>query len=324
MPSRERKAELFARTKELFAEYNKILLVGANNVGSKQIQQIRIALRGQAVVLFGKNTMQRTIIREFVEEQGGEHPIAALTEHVVGNIGFIFTNDDVSKIREVIDNNRVPAMAKAGQTAEVDVVVPPGPTGCDPGQTAWFQALNVPTKISRGQIEIVNELKLVSKGEVVGGSEAALLQRLDIRPFTYGFVLQSVYDKGNIFDAKVLDITEADLQAKFINAVRRMASISLQVGYPTLASLPHSVGNGVRTLIAVSAAAGYSFEQMEEWDKLLNMDPEELAKLAAASAAAGGAGAGAGEAAAEEEAEEEEEVDVGGGDLFGGGGDGGY
>eukprot|EP00512_Aurantiochytrium_limacinum_P003846 CAMPEP_0171495562 /NCGR_PEP_ID=MMETSP0958-20121227/6211_1 /TAXON_ID=87120 /ORGANISM="Aurantiochytrium limacinum, Strain ATCCMYA-1381" /LENGTH=325 /DNA_ID=CAMNT_0012029559 /DNA_START=105 /DNA_END=1082 /DNA_ORIENTATION=+ len=324
MPSRERKAELFARTKELFAEYNKILLVGANNVGSKQIQQIRIALRGKAVLLFGKNTMQRTIIREFVEEQGGSHPISNLTEHVRGNIGFIFTNDDVSEIRTVIDSNRVPAAARAGQIAESDVIVPPGPTGCDPGQTSWFQALNVPTKISRGQIEIVNELKLVVKGEVVGGSEAALLQRLDIRPFTYGFVLKSVYDKGNIFDAKVLDITEDNLKTKFFMAVRRMASICLTTGYPTLVSLPHSVGNGVRTLIAIAAASGYSFEQMAEWDKLLNMDPAELAKLAAASAAAGGAAAGGAEAAAEEE-EEEEEVDVGGGDLFGGdaaGGDG--
>lgn len=315
MPSRERKEAYFVRAKALFEEYRKILVVGANNVGSKQFQQIRIALRGKAVVLMGKNTMMRRILKEVIAESGGENPVSVLQPLVVGNIGFIYTNEDVNEIRQVIDDNRVPAAARAGAVAENDVIVPPGPTGCDPGQTQWFQALNVPTKISRGQIEIVSELKLVVAGERVGSSEAALLQKLNIRPFTYGLVLKSVYDNGAVFDAKVLDITEDDMKQKFFTACRNMASICLSVGYPTLVSLPHSVGKGVRDLIALAAASGYSFEQMEEWDNLLNMDPEELAKLQAAAAAAGGGGAAEEE---KEEEEEEEEVDVGGGGLFGG------
>mmetsp|Transcript_4946 Transcript_4946/g.12652 ORF Transcript_4946/g.12652 Transcript_4946/m.12652 type:complete len:320 (-) Transcript_4946:728-1687(-) len=316
MPTRERKAEYFVRAKELLRDYKKILVVGANNVGSKQFQQIRIALRGKAIVLMGKNTMMRRILTEFIEEEGGSHPIKSIAPLVVGNIGFIFTNSDVNEVRKVIDDNRVPASARAGQVAESDVIVPPGPTGCDPGQTQWFQALNVPTKISRGQIEIVSELKLVLKGEQVGGSEAALLQKLNIKPFTYGLVLQSVYDNGAIFDAKVLDITEENMKTKFRTACRNMASVCLTIGYPTLVSLPHSVGSGVRTLIAIAAASGYTFEQMGEWEKFLNMSPEELAKLAAASSAAAGGDAAAEEA--KEEEEEEAEIDVGGGDMFGG------
>jgi len=323
MPSRERKQVLFEHSKSLLGKYNKILVLGANNVGSKQIQQIRMALRGKALLLFGKNTMHRLVVKTFVKENGGDHPMEELLPLIKGNVGYCFTNGDIGEVRQIIEENRVPAAARAGQIAESDVVVPAGPTGCDPGQTSWFQALNVPTKISRGQIEIVSDLKLVTKGEIVGGSEAALLQKLDIKPFTYGLVLQSVYDNGTVFDAKVLDITENAMKQKFFNAVRRMASYCLVSGYPTLASIPHSIGNGVRTLIAVSAASGYSFEQMEEWDKLLNMDPEELAKLAAAAAASGGAGdGGAGGEEAKEEEEEEEEVDVGGGGLFGGDDDG--
>jgi large subunit ribosomal protein LP0 len=40
--------------------------------------------------------------------------------------------------------------------------------------------------ISRGQIEIINDVQLVAKGEKVGTSEATLLQKLGIKPFTYG------------------------------------------------------------------------------------------------------------------------------------------
>lgn len=281
MPSRERKIEYFARAKELFTEYRKILIVGANNVGSKQFQQIRASLRGKAIVLMGKNTMMRRILREFIEENGGEHPISILQDIVVGNIGFIFTNEDLNEIRTVVEENRVPAAAKAGIISPVNVIVPPGPTGCDPGQTQWFQALNVPTKISKGQIEIVSELTLITKGTIVGSSEAALLQKLDIKPFTFGLVLQSVYDNGAFFDAKVLAITPEIMKEKFKECLRRMASISLAAGYPTLVSLPHSVGNGVRTLIAIAAASGYTFSQMAEWAPLLGVPAEAEAEVAA-------------------------------------------
>jgi len=160
----------------------------------------------------------------------------------------------------------------------------------------------------------VSELKLVTKGERVGSSEAALLQKLDIRPFTYGLKLRDVYDNGSIFSAAVMDITEGDLKAKFSNACRRIASIGLAAGYPTLCSLPHSIGNGVRRLIAVAAMTDYNFAECEPWNKFFNMSPEELAKLAAANAASGGGG---GEAEKEEEPEEEEEADVGAGGMFG-------
>lgn len=268
MPSRERKEEYFAKMAVLLAKYNKALVVGANNVGSFQMQKIRMALRGQAEVLMGKNTMMRKVLSNFCAENPG-HPMEALSPYIVGNIGLIFTNGDLTKIRDVIEENRVPAAAKAGAIAEVDVIVPPGPTGCDPGQTSWFQALNVPTKISRGQIEIVNELKLVEKGSAVGGSEAALLQKLNILPFSYGLTLETVYEDGAIFAAAVLDMTEEVLTQKFLTATRRLAALSLATGYPTLASLPHSIGNGIRRLIALGGEINYSFEAMGEWGPLV-------------------------------------------------------
>lgn len=312
MPSRERKEVYFKKMTELLDTFSKILVVHADHVGSQQFHNIRASLRGTAEVLMGKNTLMRKVISNFLAENEN-HPIESLLPYVKGNIGLIFTNEDFSEVRKAIDENRVPAAARANVVAECDVVVPPGPTGCDPGQTSWFQALNVPTKISRGQIEIVSELKLVTKGEKVTASEAALLQKLNIKPFTYGLVLKQVYDSGKVFSAAVLDITTEDLEEKFITSLRRAAAVSLSIGIPTIASVPHSIGNAMKRMIAICASSGYSFPQMKEWDDLLNMDPEELAKLQAA-AASGGAGGAAEEAKQEEE---EEEVDVGGGNLFG-------
>merc|ERR1711920_901199 len=51
------KAGYFTKIVQLLDDYPKCFLVEADNVGSKQMQQIRISLRGHAVVLMGKNTM---------------------------------------------------------------------------------------------------------------------------------------------------------------------------------------------------------------------------------------------------------------------------
>ena len=59
---------------------------------------------------------------------------------------------------------KVAAPARAGAVAPLDVYVPAGNTGMEPGKTSFFQALGVPTKIARGTIEITTDLKLVEAG----------------------------------------------------------------------------------------------------------------------------------------------------------------
>ncbi|CAM9146630.1 unnamed protein product, partial [Chrysoparadoxa australica] len=304
--SAARKDWYFGRLKELLDTYTKILIVQADNVGSKQMANIRLSLRGTATVLMGKNTLIRKILSNYLKENPG-HPYENLLPRIKGNMGFIFTNGDPGAIRKVIDDNIVPAPARVGSIAPVDVIVPPGPTGCDPGQTSFFQVLQVPTKITKGQIEITNDMHLIKKGDKVGNSEATLLQKLDIQPFFYGLQIDAVYDNGSIFDAAVLDLTDEDLGAKFASAMRNVAAVSLQVGFPTVASLPHSICNAFKTLVAVAVECeDYSFEKAEPF----------LAYLADPSAfASAGPAAGGGAAAAEEkkEEEEEEEIDMGGG-----------
>lgn len=313
--SYERKQEYFTKLEGLLETYNKILMVSVDNVGSHQMQQIRIALRGSAEMLMGKNTMIRKVFSIFLKKNPG-HPIEALMPRVRGNVGFVFTNGDLGQIRETIESNRVPAPARVGAIAPCDVVVPAGPTGCDPGQTSFFQALQIATKIQKGQIEITNDVLLIKQDDKVGNSEAALLQKLSISPFTYGLVITLVYDNGSMFDPAVLDLTDNDLCAKFMQGVRNVAAISLEIGFPTLASIPHSVANAFKTLVAIAVECEeFSFAKADPYKAFL-ADPSAFA-VAAAPAAGGDA-----PAAAVEEEEEEEEVDMGGGmDMFGGGDD---
>mmetsp|Transcript_45704 Transcript_45704/g.110737 ORF Transcript_45704/g.110737 Transcript_45704/m.110737 type:complete len:322 (+) Transcript_45704:171-1136(+) len=311
--SAERKSEYFDKLKELVTNYSKCFVVEVDNVGSKQLQSTRKDLRGKAEVLMGKNTMMRKCLRDFVEENPGS-PVEKLIETCRGNVGFVFTNGDLGEVREILESNTRPAPAKVGSLAPAQVVVPKGPTGCDPGQTAFFQTLQIATKISRGQIEMVNDTELIQEGDRVTAPKAALLQKLSIMPFTYGVLLKSVYDNGSLFDAKVLDITDDVLAAKFSEALKSIAALSLALGMPTQASVPHSIANAFKAILSITIELeNYSFEKADLYEEYLK-DPSKFA----GSGGGGGGDAGAADAPAEEEEEEEEEADIGGGmDMFG-------
>jgi large subunit ribosomal protein LP0 len=256
-----KKEEYFQKLKAYLEEYPSIFIVNVDNVGSNQMHQIRKALRGEAKILMGKNTMVRRAIRIL---QGENPDYEKLAPSVRGNIGFVFTHSDLKTIRDKILVNRVAAPAKAGALAPIDVFVPAGNTGMEPGKTSFFQALGVPTKIARGTIEIINDVHLIKTGFRVGASEAALLNMLNISPFTYGLTVVQVYDRGTVFHPSVLDIEEDSLIGHFLAGVKNIAAISLQIGYPTVASVPHSIINSYKNLLAVSIATEYTFPGSEK------------------------------------------------------------
>lgn len=306
------KQQYFDKLKGLLEDHKSIFVVSVDNVSSQQMHEIRKALRGRGVVLMGKNTMVRRAIRilasDFPEYE-------RLLPHVKGNVGFVFSNEDLKEIREVILSNKVAAPARAGAVAPADVFVPAGNTGMEPGKTSFFQALGVPTKIARGTIEITTDLKLVDAGGKVGPSEATLLNMLNISPFTYGMSISQVYDDGQCFASSVLDIEEEDLLKSFMGAVKNISAISLAANYPTLPSIAHSLLNSYKKVVAAAIEIDYSWESIDDLkDRIANPD----AYAAAAPAAGSGGDAAAPETKAEEKEEEAEESEEEGfGDLFG-------
>merc|ERR1712133_11982 len=202
----------------------------------------------------------------------------------VGNVGFVFTSEDLNEVRDALLENKVKAPARAGAIAPVDVVIPAQNTGLGPEKTSFFQALSIPTKISRGTIEIINDVKLLKPGDKVGASESALLNMLKISPFTYGLEIEQVYDQGTVFSPEILDITDDDIRAKFMQGISNVASVCLQIGYPTVASVPHSIVNGFKNLLAVAAETDITFPEAESMKAYL-ADPSAFAVAAPAAAA---------------------------------------
>merc|ERR1719379_2323740 len=262
------------------------------------------------------------MIRKALEFGHAKHPEAGMDKlraAINGNMGFIFaTNCTLDHIREVLKKHTRLAAAKSGQVSMVNMNLPSGPTGMDPSQTAFFQALNIGTKIVKGQIELVSDFPILKTGEKVSPSAAVLLIKLAIKPFEYGMEVEQVFQDGSVFAAAVLDIKESVLIQKFMAGGANMAAFSREVGIPTEAGLPHMYGNAFRNVAALVADIDFTFKEVEPVKAFLE-DPEAYAAAnpVAAAPAAGGGGGAAPKAEAKkvvEEEEEEEEVDF---DLFG-------
>merc|ERR1711970_249998 len=187
-------------------------------------QDIRTGMRGHGDILMGKNTMMKKVIRECAVNNPALEKLLPLVKQ---NIGFVMTNGDLKEIRDLIQTYKVPAAARSGAISPIDVSVPAQTTSLGPEKTSFFQALSIPTKITRGLIEITGKVDLLQAGAKVGQSEA-------------------------------------NLRAKFCIGVANVAAISLNIGYPTIASVPHSIANGFKNLMAVAAVTEISFPEVEQ------------------------------------------------------------
>jgi len=314
--ARQKKEAYNAKLIGLFEEYSKVFLIDIDMVGSKQLQDVRKTLRGRGEMLMGKNTLVRKCLRDALENMPHLEP---LIPHIGGNTGFVFCKD-FDETREILKGAFVGAFARAGIIAPLDVHIEKQITTLQPTETAFFQALNINTKITKGAIEILEDVHIIQKGNKVAPGSAALLGKLGMKPFTYGPDVVVVYENGACFDPKVLDISEDDVCASFMAGCAQVAAVCLAANYPTLVSLPHTIVNGYKNVLCVSLACDYTYPLAAEIKAFLD-DPEAMAAAAAAAAApaAGGAAAPADAAKAPEpepepESEpEEEDMDF---DLF--------
>ena len=88
-------------------------------------------------------------------------------------------------------------MARGGDIASVDVVVPAKNTGIAPGpMLTEFKEAGIPTKIDQGTIWIAKDSTPVLKGEAINEKLAAILGKLDIKPVEAGITLFTALEDG--------------------------------------------------------------------------------------------------------------------------------
>lgn len=172
-------------------------------------------------------------------------------------IALIFSDASVFELKTKIEDNKVATEARVGIISPVDFVVQPGGTGMDPSQINFFHALNISTKIVKGQIDITKEFKVTTAGRKVKASEAALLKKLNLKPFFYGMKVVGVYDDGSILGENVINFSTESLLNQFQESVTNLAAISLETGYIIDPVIPLLLADSFKNLAALSIESGF-------------------------------------------------------------------
>eukprot|EP01084_Bolivina_argentea_P015216 28448_1 len=196
-PILARKLDYSAKLKSLLTKYDSFLLISITNIPNKQIDKLKKILRNKAQFLLGANTLSRKIIRDYIRHKTDKQTLFNLIYALKGQCGFIFTRSQhIDFVKKHVIACTKQYCPKAGSIAPQDVYIGPGPTDLNPYETSGFAAMNIPTRIYRGQIDIIEQVHLIEKGRKVSNSERLMLNKLNIKPFTHQIKIENVYRNG--------------------------------------------------------------------------------------------------------------------------------
>lgn len=254
--NKERKMKMIEKTKELFSTHENYMLVSIHKVQSNQFKDIMAALPSDVKALFAKNKIMIKVLKEL-----GEEKYKKIIDSIHGNVLVIFFDKvDPRKILDVSSKNLRKAFAVPGDLAKKDVVVPAGPTGLAPEKINLFQAAKMNTKINKGKIDVALDHVLVKSGEIVGISEANLLNLLNIMPFEFGLDIIKVFENGEMYPKDLLLIDDESVEKQIKESISMLAAISLGTGVVTEASLPYDINNAYTDILKISLGSGFNFE----------------------------------------------------------------
>ncbi|HJJ32527.1 MAG TPA: 50S ribosomal protein L10 [Methanocorpusculum sp.] len=224
----EWKREEVEQIKQLAQEYNLVGLVNIYGIPAKQFQQIRRNLHGSATVKVARNTL----LNHAFTELGGN--FAELNEKVSEHSALIFANGNPFKLYKNLVQNSTKRVAKAGEIAPEDIVVPAGPTSFKPGPIVGeLSSAGIPAGIDGGKVKIKETKTVVKAGQPINQKLADALAKLDIKPMPVGLNLIAVSFENEIYLPEVLSVDEEAYKAKITLAASQAFNLAVNAAVPT-------------------------------------------------------------------------------------------
>ena len=212
---------------KLIQDYPVVAVFKLVGLRANLLHEIRKILRDKAILRVAKKTLFCK-----AAEKAGKPELKQLLEDVKEPVGLIFSKIDAFKLKLILDKNRIPMHAKAGERADMDVIVPEMNTGLPPGPILGdFGKLKIPTKIEGGQIWIAKDTLVAKKGDVISPLLASLLARLDIKAVLKGVEIEKAYVDGVILTKEDLTIDLEKIKEDLRSAYTDAVNLATEIGY---------------------------------------------------------------------------------------------
>jgi len=256
----QKKAQMYQQMQELPKKYSVMALVRMEKVRASQLLPLRKKLLGEVEIVSIKDKIAKKAF-EKLDVPGAEK----MKEMLTGQCVFMFTNMSPFKLNVLLGKNKVLLVARGGDTASIDVVVPPKNTGIAPGpMLTEFKENKIPTKIDQGTIWILKETTPVKKGEVISTKLAALLGKLDIKPIEARIVLNSALSESILFSEEDLVVDVDAFRDKIAQANQNALALSTEIAYVTEDNIAQILAKASQAGISLSVEAAYVTDETKE------------------------------------------------------------
>lgn len=256
----QKKTQMYQQISELPKKYNVLALVRMEKVRASQLLPLRKKLQGEVEIFSVKDKVARLAL-----EKAGVKGIDKFIDKLEGQCLFMFTNMSPFKLNVLLGKNKVMLFARGGDSASMDVVIPPKNTGIAPGPMLTdFKENKIPTKIDQGTIWIMKETVPVKKGEPISEKLAGLLTKLDIKAIEAGIVLNSALESGLVYEQDEMIIDIEKFRNDLAQAHQEAVSLSIEAAYITADNIEQILAKAVQSARSVSTEAGYLTEDTKE------------------------------------------------------------
>lgn len=256
----KKKAQLYQQLQELPKKYDVLALVRMEKVRASQLLPLRKKFKGEVEIISIKDKVAKKAL-EKLDIPG----IKDIIEKLTGQCLFMLTNMSPFKLNVLLGKNKILLLARAGDNASMDVVIPAKNTGVAPGPILTdFKEAGVPTKIDQGTIWITKDTVAAKKGEPISPKLAILLGKLDIKAVEAGIALSNALEKGLLYSKEDLYIDVEKFREELTRAHQEAVSLSIEVGYITKDNIVQILTKAAQSARAVSVEAGYLTDDNKE------------------------------------------------------------
>ncbi|MEM3112833.1 MAG: 50S ribosomal protein L10 [Candidatus Pacearchaeota archaeon] len=213
---------------KLIDSYNTVFIASIKGLPTKQFQKIKKNLGDKVII---KNVKKRALIRAI--DNSKKEKVKPLKSYIIENNSVLFSSLDPFDLSSILAENKSPVKAKAGQISNIDIEVEAGPTDLPAGPAvSELGALGLQVMVKEGKIEIRESKVIVKKGNIITESAASVMGKLNIMPFSVGFIPLAAYDdkSGLIFTELIID-REGTI-SKIKDSFARANAFAVFIAYP--------------------------------------------------------------------------------------------
>ena len=265
----EAKKKIVGNLIDLIKNKKTVLIASIKNIPASQFQEISKTLRAKAIVKVPK----KNLIFRAIDDSGNE-TVKKLKENIQDSVAVLFSDIDSFELAAELIKKKSPVKAKSGQESPEDISVPAGPTELLPGPAiSELGALGIQVQIENGKITIREPKVIAKKGEKISSGAADVMNKLDIKPFSVGFVPLAAFDSQENKLYTDINIDQEKTIEELKIAFGKALPFAVEIGYTTPETISFLIGKAGQEANALGKFGGE--EKGEEKDNA-NADEGEV------------------------------------------------